>query len=57
MFTTLNVISVVLALILGVFGLSLVFSDEGPDESTFGRVILGVGFFLLVGLIIGFMNT
>ena len=56
MFTALNVISVILALIVGIFGLSLVFVDLGPDGLTFGRVILGVGFFLLVGLIIGFIN-
>jgi len=61
LFTALNVISVVLALLLGVFGLNLVFSDKiFPDESTFdsmsGRVFLGVAFFFIIGLIIGFIN-
>ncbi|MDI1241242.1 MAG: hypothetical protein PSX80_04910, partial [bacterium] len=46
--------AVLLALILGFFGLSLVFSDLGPNESWQIRLSIGVVYFFLCGLGFGF---
>ena len=48
--------SVVLAFILGIFGLALLFSDLSQGESGSNRVILAILFFFLCGLGIGFFN-
>jgi type VI protein secretion system component VasK len=45
-----------LAVILGVIGLSLVFSDVGAGESATSRIIFAAIFFLLCGLGIGYFN-
>jgi len=46
----------ILSLLLGFFGLALVFSDLGPDEEWLGRAFVAVIFFFLCGLIIGFFD-
>lgn len=51
-----NLAFATLALILGVVGLVLVFSDSGPNESWLGRVLIAALLFFLCGLGIGFFN-
>ncbi len=51
-----NPFSVALALLLGVFGLALVFSDLGSSEAWQERVFVATLFFFLCGLGIGFFN-
>ena len=46
----------VVALVLGVIGLSMSFSDIGPGESTTSRIALGALFFFICGLGIGYFN-
>jgi len=47
-------LAVLLAMVLGFFGLSLVFSDLGPNESWQIRLSIGVVYFFLCGLGFGF---
>ncbi len=56
MFTLRTLIFVILALVLGVVGLSMVFSNLGPGESETSRVFVAVLFFFLCGLGIGYFN-
>jgi hypothetical protein len=49
-------LAVVLALVLGVFGLALVFSDLGPQEAWPFRVAVAAIYFLLCGLGIGYLS-
>lgn len=51
-----KLVSIILALILGIFGLALLFSDLSTDESGSNRIILSLLFFLLCGLGLGFFN-
>ncbi|MBI2868480.1 MAG: hypothetical protein HYX96_01480 [Chloroflexi bacterium] len=44
------------ALVVGLFGLSLLFADLGPGESFTGRIVMLVITLLLSGLVIGFFN-
>jgi hypothetical protein len=46
----------ILALMLGFFGLALVFSDLGANERWLARVVVATLFFFLCGLGIGFLN-
>lgn len=45
-----------LALILGVIGLSLVFSDLSHEESMATRIVIATLFFFFSGVVIGFFN-
>jgi hypothetical protein len=56
MLTFKTIAFVVLALVVGFFGSSFVFSDLGPGESATNRVIVATIFFLFCGLVIGFFN-
>jgi peptidoglycan/LPS O-acetylase OafA/YrhL len=56
MFTLKNLAFAILALVLGIIGLSMVFSNLGPSESETGRVITAAIFFFLCGLGIGYFN-
>lgn len=49
-------ISAGLAFFLGIFGLALVFSDLGPDESWSIRIVIWIFFFFLSGFGLGFFN-
>lgn len=51
-----SVLSVIFAMLIGVFGLSLVFSDLGPGEAWWGRVLVATLFFFFCGLGIGWFN-
>ncbi len=51
-----NLAFAILALLFGVFGLALVFSDLGASEACLGRVSVAALFFFLCGLGIGFLN-
>ncbi|MDZ4296305.1 MAG: DUF192 domain-containing protein [Patescibacteria group bacterium] len=50
------VVSVALALALGFFGLSFLFADFGPGETTTSRIISAALFFVVVALPIGYLN-
>jgi hypothetical protein len=58
--TWLDVIRVLLfgliALLLGLFGLSLFFSDLGPGETWTRRLVIAALLFFLSGLFIGYLN-
>ncbi|MFH1031856.1 MAG: hypothetical protein V1767_04785 [Chloroflexota bacterium] len=43
-------------LLLGLFGLSLFFSDPGPGETLLSRFVIAVVLYFTVGLITGFFN-
>ncbi len=43
-----NPFSVILAVLFGVFGLVLVFSDLGPGEAWWGRVVVATLFFFFL---------
>ena len=49
-------ISGLFALVIGLFGLSLLFSDLGPGETWANRVIMLVALYAVSGLIIGYIN-
>jgi hypothetical protein len=49
-------LSALAALILGLFGLALVFSDLAPNETWSIRVGIAVAYFFLCGLGIGFLS-
>lgn len=49
-------LSVIFALLSGVFGLSMVFSDLGPGEAWWGRVLVATIFFFFCGLAVGWFN-
>lgn len=57
MFTLKTLVFVILALVLGVVGLSMVFSNLGPGESETSRVFIAAIFFFLCGLGIGYFNS
>ncbi len=44
------------ALVVGLFGLSLFFSDLGPGETMFSRFATAVIIYFVAGLLIGFFN-
>ncbi len=46
----------ILALVLGIIGLSMVFSDIGAGESAIIRIVVATLFFFLSGLGIGYLN-
>lgn len=48
--------SVIFALLFGVFGLSMVFSDLGPGEAWWERVLVATFFFFFCGLAVGWFN-
>jgi hypothetical protein len=56
MFTLRSLAFAMIALVLGFFGLSLVFSDTGPGESDARRVVVATFFFFLCGFGLGFFN-
>lgn len=49
-------ISGMFALLLGFFGLSLLFSDLGPGETWVGRFVALAVLYVVSGLIIGYVN-
>ena len=49
-------ISGLFALVIELFGLSLLFSDLGPGETWANRVIMLVALYAVSGLIIGYIN-
>jgi hypothetical protein len=53
---TKGVVFAVLALVLGFFGLSLLFSDLGPGESWTDRLAITAAFYVASGLVIGYLN-
>ena len=51
-----NAFSVIFAMLFGVFGLSLVFSDLGSGEAWWARVLVATFFFFFCGLAVGWFN-
>jgi hypothetical protein len=51
-----GVVSAVLALALGFFGLSLLFSDLGPGETWASRLTITAVFYFVSGLVVGYVN-
>ncbi len=56
MLTIKTFVSAIIAIITGIIGLSLVFSDTGPSEPTIARVFISAVFFFLCGSVIGYFN-
>ncbi|MFH1381517.1 MAG: hypothetical protein ABIH70_01330 [Chloroflexota bacterium] len=50
------VVSVLVSLLLGAFGLSLLFADLSPSETMAGRLIFLAFLYLLTGFIFGYVN-
>jgi len=50
------IVFVLIALILGLFGASLLFSDLGPGETMTRRLIMAVVFFFLSGLVVSYFT-
>lgn len=51
-----SILSAVLAVLFGIFGLVLVFSDLGPGEVWWERVLIAMLFFFFCGLAVGWFN-
>lgn len=47
---------VVISIVFGLFGFSLLFSDLGPGETLLSRLLLAALVFLVAGAIIGYLN-
>ena len=47
---------IVFSIVFGLFGLSLLFSDLAPGESLLSRLVMAALFFLVTGIIIGYLN-
>jgi peptidoglycan/LPS O-acetylase OafA/YrhL len=48
--------TVAIALVAGLVGLALVFTDIGPSDTLTGRTTTGALFFVLAGLVLGLMH-
>ena len=51
------ILSILIALALGLLGLSLLFSDLGPGETIAGRLYTAEALYFISGLFIGFINS
>lgn len=56
MFTLRTLAFAILALVLGIIGLTMVFSDVGAGESATIRIVVATLFFFFSGLAIGYFN-
>lgn len=52
-----KLLMVLIVIAAGIVGLALVFTDIGPGRTGMGRVVVGAVFFLLVGVLLGWLGS